>query len=202
MKAVSKKRLKILEAVSPPGSSFFQLKPGELFLSTLKVSVFVGIVTSMPVWLKQLESFLGPGLKEKEIKVVKPLLTYSPILFWAGMVFAYYLVLPPLLKFLLGFKQDVVETRYGLEHFLNLELSIITICGICFQLPIVLIALGHFGVVTSDGLLKIWRYVVLIAFVISAIITPTPDPLTMSIIALALLSIYFGTFFVLKILRK
>ncbi len=193
--------IRFLEQAAPEGSSFFQLKPGELFTSSLKVSVFLGVIISMPIWLGQLEEFIRPGLKDNELGIIKPMLRFSPILFWLGVAFAYYLVLPPLLSFLLGFGQGVIETRYGLEHFINLELSILSICGITFQLPIILITLGYFRIINSTQLLSAWRYVILAAFTISAVITPTPDPFTMSILAMALLLLYFSTIGILKITK-
>ena len=121
---------------------------------------------------------------------------------WLGMAFAYFFTLPSLLEFLLGFGQGLVEARYGLEHFINLELSNLSICGISFQLPIVLISLAQFGIVSSKSLLRLWRYVILGAFVIAAVITPTPDPLTMSILAGALLGLFFLTILILKIMKR
>jgi sec-independent protein translocase protein TatC len=193
--------IRFLEAAAPLGSSFFQLKPGELFTSSLKVSVFAGVIISMPIWLGQLEEFIRPGLKDNELGIIKPILRFSPLLFWLGVAFAYYLVLPPLLSFLLGFGQGVIETRYGLEHFINLELSILSICGITFQLPIILIILCYFRILHSSQLLSAWRYVILGAFTISAVITPTPDPFTMSILAGALLVLYFLTIAVLRVMK-
>ena len=140
-------------------------------------------------------------LNTNELGIIKPILRFSPLLFWSGVAFAYFLVLPPLLSFLLGFGQGVIETRYGLEHFINLELSILSVCGITFQLPIILIILSYFHIIHSSQLLSAWRYVILGAFTISAIITPTPDPFTMSILAIALLVLYFATIAVLKITK-
>ncbi len=194
--------MQFMQTAAPQGSSFFQLKPGELFMASMKVAVFVGLSLSMPILIKQVEFFLKPGLSEFEYKILAPLANLAPLLFWAGISFAFYLILPPLLKFLLGFRPGVVETRYGLEHFINLEISILTICGLCFQLPVILISLGHFGIVSSTAMVKVWRYVVLASFVVSALITPTPDPLTMSMLALALLGLYFLTVLVLRLYKK
>lgn len=192
----------ILQALAPAGSSFFQIKPGELLMTSIKVSIFSSVVIAMPLLLQQIESFLRPGLKDKELNLLGPILISSPILFWLGMAFAYFFTLPSLLEFLLGFGQGLVEARYGLEHFINLELSILSICGISFQLPIVLISLAQFGIVSSKSLLRLWRYVILGAFVIAAVITPTPDPLTMSILAGALLGLFFLTILILKIMKR
>lgn len=192
----------ILQALAPTGSSFFQIKPGELLMTSIKVSIFAALVITMPLLLQQVEGFLRPGLKDKELNLLGPILISSPILFWLGMSFAYFFTLPSLLEFLLGFGQGLVEARYGLEHFINLELSILSICGISFQLPIVLISLAQFGIVSSTGLLRLWRYVILGAFVIAAVITPTPDPLTMSILAGALLGLFFLTILILKAMKR
>jgi sec-independent protein translocase protein TatC len=192
----------ILQALAPAGSSFFQIKPGELLMTSIKVSIFSSVVIAMPLLLQQIESFLRPGLKDKELNLLGPILISSPILFWLGMAFAYFFTLPSLLEFLLGFGQGLVEARYGLEHFINLELSILSICGISFQLPIVLISLAQFGIVSSKGLLRLWRYVILGAFMLAAVITPTPDPLTMSILAGALLALFFLTILILKAMKR
>lgn len=187
-----------LEAAAPDGSSFYQIKPGELFMVSLKVAVYFGLCLALPVLLWQLYLFVKPGLKEEENKIIQPLVLISPVLFWLGQIFAYFLVMPPLVEFLFGFRKNLVETSYSLEHFLNLELSIISVCGISFLLPMLIFILGQFGLVSSKQLFAAWRYVVLGAFVVSAVITPTPDPFTMSILAFALLSLYFLTVIILK----
>lgn len=194
--------IKVLQAAAPEGASFFQLKPGELFMSSFKVAIYLGLVLAMPVLLQQISGFMKPGLSKKERRVLQPIFIGAPLLFLAGISFAYYFVLPPLLDFLLGFRTGVVETRYGLEHFLNLEISILGLCGLTFQLPIVLITISLLNLVKSNQLMAIWRYVVLSSFVIAAILTPTPDPLTMTVVASAMLGLYFSTVAVLKLLKK
>lgn len=192
--------IKFLEAAAPTGAGFFQIKPGELFLTTLKVSATSGVIFSMPLWLKQIELFLRPGLKEHEIKIISPIVNAAPLLFWSGIAFAYYLILPALLKFLFGFGEGLIENRYSLEHFINLELAILMICGISFQLPIVIMVLGYCKIINSTMLFRQWRYVIITGFSLAAIITPTPDPFTMSILASALLSLYFGAAMILKLM--
>lgn len=191
-----------MQSVAPVNSTFFQLKPGELFISSLKVATSGGLVISLPILLHQTYLFLKPGLKDNERKILVPLLWASPILFLISMAFTYYAVLPPLLKFLLNFREGIVETRYGLEHFLNLEMSILILCGLCFQLPIILIVLSYCKIINSRRLLRLWRYAVLTAFIIAAILTPTPDPFTMSILAGAILALYFGTVTLLRFIEK
>ena len=192
----------LLERLAPQGSSFFQLKPGELFTVSLKVSFFAALYFSVWVIIWQIYAFLKPALKPDENELACLIAVLAPLLFYIGLVFAYEFLLPPLLEFLLNFRDGVVEKRYGLESFVNLVLSIETVTGIAFQLPVVIFILGLLNLVTVKALFKIWRYVVLFAFVISALITPTPDPLTMSILAIALLLLYFSTILLLKLMGK
>ncbi len=185
--------IKILIAAVPHGAKFFQLKPGELFTSSLKISVYAGLTLSLPMVLQQVGLFIKPGLKTEEQKILTPIIIMTPLLFWLGIVFAYFIILPPLLNFFLNFHENLVEQLYGLEHLLNLELAILMVSGISFELPIILISLGHFGLVNRQLLTKHWRYAIMITLCLSAVLTPTPDPITMSLLAIALLTLYFGS---------
>jgi sec-independent protein translocase protein TatC len=194
--------INFLEQPAPAGSSFFQLKPGELFTVSLKIAVFMGFCISLPVILHQVFAFMKPGLKEHEVKILAPMVYLTPALFWAGIIFAYVFIMPSLLDFLLGFGSGVVEPSYGIEHFINLELSILTAAGICFLIPVFILTLGYMNLISSSNLLAIWRYVVVGAFVISAVITPTPDPFTMTMLASALLLLYFVTVLILRLSKN
>jgi sec-independent protein translocase protein TatC len=185
--------IRILLKAVPEGAKFFQLKPGELFVSSLKVSIYAGLILSSPILLKQLGLFLQPALKDKEQKILNPIINLAPILFCSGIAFAYFFILPALLKFFLGFHQDLVEQLYGLEHLLNLELAILMISGLSFELPIAILSLGYLGLINKSILLKHWRYAVMIALCLAAILTPTPDPISMSVLGLALLFLYFAS---------
>jgi sec-independent protein translocase protein TatC len=194
--------IKFLEQPAPIGVKFFQLKPGEIFLTTLKLSGFMGIVFALPVILMQVKAFMEPGLKDQEKKILAPIVNFSPPLFWLGIAFGYILVLPALLEFLMNYGANVVEQSYSLDYYLSLVLSILCICGISFQIPTILITLAQLGLVTSKALVKPWRYVILASFIVAAIITPTPDPFTMSILAGALLALYFLTLLFMQLMRK
>ncbi len=192
----------LLQQLAPKGSSFIQLKPGEVFLSSVKISVIAALIVTLPLILHQVAEFIKPALKDNEAHAILPVFWLSPLFFYMGLVFAYYLVLPPLLGFLFGFNSNIVESRYGLESYLDLATSMLIICGAVFQLPVVMLVLGLCNLVTSRALLSIWRHVILIAFIAAAVLTPTPDPITMSIVAGALLGLYFVTAGILKVFGK
>ncbi len=192
----------LLQSLAPEGSSFIQLKPGEVFLSSVKISVIAALIVTLPLILHQIAEFIKPALKDNEVRAVLPVFWLSPLFFYMGLIFAYYLVLPPLLGFLFGFNSNIVESRYGLESYLDLATSMLIICGAVFQLPVVMLVLGLCNLVSSRALLSIWRHVILSAFIAAAVLTPTPDPITMSIVAGALLGLYFVTAGILRIFGK
>lgn len=189
----SDQMIRVLISVVPQGAKFFQLKPGELFMVSLKTSVYAGFTLSLPVLLYQLEAFLKPGLKESEYKILSPIIKLISPLFFVGIIFAYFIILPALLDFFLDFHQNLVERLYGLEHLINLELSILAISGLSFELPIIILVFGRMGLINKNFLFKHWRYAIMFALILSAILTPTPDPVTMSLLAFALLFLYFGS---------
>ena len=197
----SEQLIVFLEKLAPQGSSFFQLKPGELFTVSLKISIFTALYASIPFLVQQLYLFVKPALKEEEKEIALLVAILAPLLFFLGLVFAYYFLLPPLLDFLLNFRDGVVEKRYGLESFINLTLSIETMAALSFQLPVIIFVMGILNLVKVSQLLAAWRYVVLFAFILAAFLTPTPDPLTMSVLACALLVLYFSTILFLKFFK-
>jgi sec-independent protein translocase protein TatC len=194
--------INLLKTLAPVGSSFFQLKPGELFLVSIKVSFFAALYFAIPFLMHQVYLFVEPALKKKEKSLSVLVVIMAPLLFWGGLTFAFFFLLPPLLDFLLNFREGVVEKRYGLESYINLVLSIETVTAISFQLPVVIFVMGILGLVKVKQLVSVWRYVILFAFILAAFLTPTPDPLTMSVLACALLVLYFSTILVLKLFKK
>ena len=139
--------INLLKTLAPNGSSFFQLKPGELFVVSLKVSFFAALYAAIPFVISQIYFFIKPALSKKENDTCILVSFLAPVLFYMGLVFAFYFLLPSLLDFLLNFKEGVVEKRYGLESFINLVLSIETVTAISFQLPVVIFVLGILGLV-------------------------------------------------------
>lgn len=186
----SGKILFMLKTLAPRGSEFFQIKPGELFFASLKISIYAATILSMPLWLKQLELFLKPGLKEREYKLLQPILLYSPLLFWLGLIVAYFFVLPPMISFW-DFHQGLIVNHISLEYFIDLIISVASLSALSFQVPIILFILVYFKLVKVKDLIKIWRYVLVGAFLIAAIITPGPDPISMTIVAGISLALYW-----------
>ncbi len=197
----SREVIRLLTILSPQGTTFIQIKPGEFFFASFRVSLFFGITMASPVIIWQLGSFILPGLNEKEKKIVIPILTGAPILFFVGSLFAYFFVAPSMLNFLFGFGKDIISTSIGIENFISFTLMIMAICGCTFLLPIIMLALANVGIVNSNLLIQNWRYAILSSVISGAILTPTPDPFNMGIVSAILIGLYFVSIGMLKIMR-
>lgn len=198
----SKEIIRLLTNIAPSDTTFLQLKPGEFFFTSMRISLYCGLAIASPVIIWQLGSFILPGLKSNEKKIAIPILSCAPILFCFGSLFAYFFVAPSMLNFLFGFGKDVISTSISIESFVSFVLLIMAICGCTFLLPIVIFALANVGIVNSNVLINKWRYAILVSVILGAVLTPTPDPFNMSIVSGILIGLYFVSFFILKVVQK
>lgn len=166
------------------------LNPIDGFNMYLKVSFMAGCIIASPFVLYQVWLFISPGLYKNEKRYVVPFMAATVGLFLAGAFFGYRWVFPGSLDFLLTFSHQF-RTLPELNEYTELFLTVILGLGIAFELPILVFFLSLFGIVNPRFLWKNLRFAILIIFIIAAIITPTPDPLTMCIFAAPLLGLYF-----------
>ena len=152
------------------------IKPTEPFTIYLKVSFTAAIFMAAPFILSQVWLFIAPGLYRKEKAYAFPFLFFSTILFILGGVFAYYVILPPALNFLLLEFGAEFQPMISAVEFFDFELLIIVGMGAIFQLPILVAFLSIFGLVTPGFLWRNFRYAFLIITIIAAIVSPTTDP--------------------------
>ena len=197
----SREIVKLLTSIAPADTIFLQIRPGEFFFTSLRVALFVGIISASPIIIWQLGSFILPGLKKKERNIALPILTGAPFLFFTGVIFAYFFVAPFMLNFLFGFGKDVISTSISIETLVSFTLMIMAICGCTFLLPIIILALANVGIVNSKMLIQKWRYAILASVIFGAILTPTPDPFNMGIVSGILVTLYCVSVGVLKIIR-
>ncbi len=152
------------------------IKPTDPFTIYLKVSFTAAIFLAIPFILFQIWLFVAPGLYRKEKRYVLPFLLSSTVLFVLGGMFAYYIVLPPALDFLLNqFGKDFQAMITAMDYF-DFELLIILGMGAVFQLPVLVAFLSIFGIVTPRFLWKNFRYAFLIITIVAAVVSPTTDP--------------------------
>jgi sec-independent protein translocase protein TatC len=180
---------------------FFQVAPGEYFISTIKIAFYTGLLFSSPFIIGQLILFLLPGLTKKETKIILPLLLGSLILFGLGLAFSYYTLIPAALNFFLNYSEEVLEPFWSFDQYIEFILVLFYSTGLAFQIPILQILVGLLNIVSAKQMLGAWRYVILISTILGAILTPSTDPLTQLLLSSAILMLYFlglGILFLLK----
>jgi sec-independent protein translocase protein TatC len=195
-----KSLVKILE-LPISNVKFFQLSPGEYFISTVKISFYTGLLFSSPFMIAQLILFLLPGLTKKETKIILPLLISSLILFGLGLAFSYYTLIPAALNFFLNYSEEVLEPFWSFDQYFEFILVLFYSTGLAFQIPILQILIGLLNIVSPKQMLGAWRYVILLSTILGAILTPSTDPLTQSLLSIAILLLYFsglGILFLIK----
>jgi len=180
---------------------FFQISPGEYFISTIKISFYTGLLFTSPFAIGQFILFLLPGLTKKETKIILPLLISSLILFGFGLTFSYYTLIPAAIKFFLNYSEEVLEPFLSFDQYFEFILVLFYSTGIAFQIPIVQILVGLLNFISAKQMLGAWRYIILLSTVLGAILTPSTDPFTQLLLSLAILMLYFsgvGILFLIK----
>lgn len=174
------------------GIRFLQLAPGEYFFASVKMSLFSGLLFTAPLSLYHILSFISPGLTRSEKLTILPIAIGSTCLFFIGILFAYFLLEPEALEFLIHYGNNVVEPLWSFEQYFDFTLMFLLSSGLIFQIPIIQIVLGSLNIISSKQMFSIWRYIILLSTIIAAIITPSTDPFTQIILSLAVLTLYFG----------
>lgn len=152
----------------------------EPFMSTLKVSIYAGILIALPVLLYQLYAFFLPALKPTERRIVLPFLILVPFLFICGVVFSYFVVAPAAAKFLLNFNQTEFNVQVRASDYYGFLLTTLIAMGFVFQVPMGIVALTRLGIVTPKQIAKNRRYAYLVLAIV-AMLLPGTDPVTMLI---------------------
>ena len=161
----------------------------ELLTTAVKVSFVAGFVLALPVILYQVIMFVAPGLTGRERRYLFLFMPAALVAFAAGVAFAYYVLTPPALKFLLGFS-DVATPLIRISNFVNLMVRLLFWMGVAFETPLIMYMLALLGIVSAQRLSRFRRYWVVIAFILAAIITPTFDPVNQALVAGPLLVLY------------
>ena len=162
----------------------------ELLGISIKVSFLAGFILAFPVILYQVIMFVAPGLTSREKRYLLGFLPGAMIAFVAGVAFAYFVMTPPALHFLLTFGDDVATPMIRVSNIVNLMVRLLFWMGLVFETPLVIYLLAQLGVVNARMLARFRRYWVVVAFILAAIITPTFDPVNQALVAVPLLVLY------------
>jgi sec-independent protein translocase protein TatC len=165
------------------------IKPISPFLTPLKLTLVLSIYLAIPYLLYQVWAFVAPGLYQTERALILPLLVSSSALFYLGMAFAYFVVLPLVFSFLSGFGPEGMEFTPDISEYLDFVLTVFFAFGIAFEVPIATILLVRTGAVTPATLKAKRPYVIVGAFIIGMFLTP-PDIISQSLLALPMWALY------------
>ncbi|HOK79587.1 MAG TPA: twin-arginine translocase subunit TatC [bacterium] len=184
----------ILKFVIRPLSIFQKnpvfVSPVEPFFSVIKLTLFFGFLLSCPFVFFQIYVFVKPALSNEQAKLFLFSLSAGLLLFYVGILLGYYFIVPVGLKILLAFGENLMVPLVTIGYYLSFFIWIVLALGIVFQMPVVLAFFGISGIISIDQMKKLRKFVYVGAFIISAIITPTTDAITQTIIAGVLIFLY------------
>ncbi|RDU72093.1 twin-arginine translocase subunit TatC [Helicobacter brantae] len=184
-------KLPLSEAFGEGGvkGELVQLSPAEGVFTAMKVSFFASLALSMPVIFWQIWLFVAPGLYKHEKMIVLPFVFFASIMFAIGAGFAYFVVFPFVIKYILAFGNQQFSSSISVENYVTFFTRLILGFGIAFELPVLSYFLGKIGLITDATLKGFFKYAIVIIFIIAAVITP-PDVLSQFFMAIPLIGLY------------
>ena len=175
--------------IKPIGKVVFT-SPAEAFIAYFMLALFGGVFLSMPFLLYQTWKFFSAALSEGEKKYVVIFVPLTFIFFFVGCVFGYFVLLPMMLKFFLSFESPYLIPMINISKYISFVISVIFSAGISFELPLVIIFLTRIGIVTPNFLVQKRRHAIVIIFILSAVLTPSPDFFSQFVMAIPLIILY------------
>ena len=174
----------------------------EMVAITVKIALMAGFVFATPVLAFQIIMFMSPGLTKSERRYALLLVPGVLVCFGAGMIFAYFVLLPPMLAFLLNFGSDLAIPMIRISTYMNLVITLLFWMGLVFETPITMFLLTKSGIVDKETFRKGRRFAVVIAFVLGALITPTFDPFNQTLVALPFIILYEAGIWLSKLTNR
>ena len=166
----------------------------------MRVSLLSGFALAFPYILFEIFTFINPGLKRRERIFILLSLPFAALLFLAGLAFAYFIMLPAALPFLLDFMGITTVPRPS--NYIKFVTNLMFWIGIAFQFPLVIYALAAIGFVRAETLARGWRIAIIGIAVLAAMVTPTVDPVNMGLVMLPMIILYFISIFLAKIAQS
>jgi sec-independent protein translocase protein TatC len=193
---------KPLVDVMPAHSAMIFTGLPEAFFIHMEIAFFASLFLTAPYTLFEIWRFVSPGLYRDEKKYVVPFLFFSTLLFVSGVLFGYFVALPPAFAFFVSFSTDFLKPMISFKEYLSLTLKFLLAFGLSFEMPVFIFFLAKIGVVNAKMLAKQRRYAILVIFIAAAILTPSPDALSQILMAIPLMFLYEVSILVAKFARK
>jgi sec-independent protein translocase protein TatC len=173
------------------------------FTLMIDSSLMIGLVMGIPYLLYELWRFIKPALHEKERKAASGFVFYASILFMSGVLFGYFIITPISLNFLAGFTvSDAIQNLFSVDSYMSSVSTLTLATGLVFELPILVYILANLGILTPKFMRETRRYAIVIILIVAAVVTPTPDMLTMTVVAIPLYLLYELSISVASLVEK
>jgi sec-independent protein translocase protein TatC len=174
----------------PYGDMLVTRSPTESVITYFRVALLSGATLAMPIIVYQLLAFVIPGLTRSERRWIYLSIPFITLLFLMGLLFAWYVMMPAAIGFLVNFRSDLFRNEWMGSEYISFVVSLAFWIGVSFQTPIVIFILAKVGLVTPGFLARNWRFAIVIMAILSAVITPTVDPFNMALLMVPLLGLY------------
>jgi sec-independent protein translocase protein TatC len=176
--------------IAPYGNRLQTLGPTESVVAYFRVALMIGGILAMPVIVYQLIMFIIPGLTRKETRLVLTSLPPIVFLFLVGVGFAWFILVPPAFNFLQTFQENIFKPEWTADQYLGFVTALLFWMGVAFETPLVFFVLSVLGLVNARALMRNWRIAIVGAAIAAAVITPTIDPVNMTLVMGPLLALY------------
>jgi sec-independent protein translocase protein TatC len=184
----------------PAGNISFQaIKPMENLTVFFKASLVLGLIVAMPFLVYQIFAFVAPGLTSKERNYIYKIVPAVVLMFILGLSFAYFVALPPAMHFMANFMSNIASNDWQISEYIDIVTRMLVVIGLVFETPLVIMFMARMGLVSPQWLAGKRKWWFVLAFVISAIVTPTPDPVNQTVIAIPLILLFELSIFLARI---
>jgi len=173
------------------------LAPTEAFFNAIMISVYGGLLITLPVISYQIYAFIIPAFAHETQRSIRPLLLMVPVLFLTGVAFGWYIVVPPAIHFLTNFNSEVINYIPRASDYIRFVMLTLLAMGLVFQLPVVMMMLGRVGIVTSSFMRRRWRESIVVLAALTALL-PGTDPVTMMAEFIPVLVLYGLSYFLVR----
>ncbi len=195
------KILAFIKIPKPPEVELISLAPTQLFIVSIKLSFYAGAVVSIPVIVYQFWQFIAPGLFPKERKLVFPIIFFTIFCFSIGAVFAFLVIIPYGLDFLMAFEIEDIVAKWSIDKYIDFVTMMVLVFGIVFELPLLALFFGKVGLINEKMMRKYRKGFVLVALILGAVLTP-PDGFTQIALAIPLVILYEVSIYLVKMVQK
>jgi len=191
-----------LVQVLPKNSYLIYTGLTEAFFVYMKLAFFASLIITCPFIIYQIWKFISPALHSTEKKYVLPFVFFSTLLFVSGVLFGYFIALPPAFEFFVSFNNRYLQSMISFSDYISLFVTFLLGFGLSFELPVFMFFLAKLGIVNAQMLSKQRKYAILVIFIVAAILTPSPDALSQILMAIPLMFLYELSIFISKFAGK